>query len=145
MSDRTQPPNWPNARGPWSEVEDISRLFDHGKPWCASATAHPGPEIDYPDPLDHVPWDECRTLSTGFDGARQDLYGPPVGVELYAAAPFQFGALRHEAVRTETRIVLEVYSEESDDDVVRVSLPLGEALRLGRRLGQVVDRVTRLH
>ncbi len=142
MSDRTQPPNWPSPRGPWPEVTDTSRLFDHGKPWCSTAHSHPEPEDGYPDVNRHVPWNECRTLVSYFDGARHDLSGTPAGLELYAAAVFQFGTLRREALPGETRIVLETYVDEPGQEPVRVSLPVGEALRLARRIGQLVNLVS---
>lgn len=141
MGNRTQPPNWPSPRGPWPEVTDASRLFDHGKPWCATAHGHPEPEDGYPDPDRHVPWNECRTLVSYFDGARHDLSGAPVELELYAAAAFQFGTLRSEAFRPDSRIVLESYVDQEGHEPVRVSLPAGEALRLARRITQLVDLV----
>lgn len=142
MSDRTQAPNWPTPRGPWPEVSDTSRLFDHGKPWCATAHAHPEADDGYPDVDRHVPWNECRTLPSYFDGARQELHGPPIDLELYAAAGYQFGALRGEASPAETRIVLEVYADRPGEEPTRVSLPLGEALRLSRRITQLIDHVS---
>jgi hypothetical protein len=140
MSDRTQPPNWPSSRGPWPEVTDASRLFDHGKPWCATAHGHPEPDDGYPDPDRHVPWNECRTPVSYFDGTR-DLSGTPVTLELYAAAAFQFGVPRNEALPAETRIVLEAYVDEPGQEPMRVSLPAGEVLRLARRITQLVDLV----
>jgi hypothetical protein len=144
MPEHTQPRNWPCPRGPWHEVLDLSRLHDYGQPWCADVTGHPGPQRDYPDPETHQPWDECRTLSTSFLGARVDLGGPPLALELYAAAPYQFGALRDEAASVLPRIVLDCYSDPGTPEVaeMRFSLPLGEALRLARRITQMVDLVT---
>jgi hypothetical protein len=141
MAHRTQPPNWPNLRGPWHEVTAASRLFDHGKPWCATAHGHPEPDDGYPDPDRHVPWNECRTLVSYFDGVRLDLHGMQVELELYAAAVFQFGALRSEALPTETRIVLEPYVDQPGHEPIRISLPVGEALRLARRITQLVDLI----
>lgn len=141
MSNRTQPPNWPNSRGPWPEVEDVTRLFDQGRPWCAAAAGHPGAD-DYPNVDRHVPWDECRTLTSYFDGARRDLTGTPVGLEVYAAVPYQFGALREAAQPAEARIVLESYIDAPGEEPVRVSLALGEALLLSRRIDQLVDFVS---
>ena len=144
MSDRTQPPNWPSPRGPWPELTDINQLFDHGKPWCATAHGHPEPDDGYPDPDRHVPWNECRSLVSYFDGARRDLSGPRMELEVYAAAAFQYGRLRSEALPQETRIVLDAYVDAPGEEPLRLSLPVGEALRLGRRLGQLVDLVTLL-
>jgi hypothetical protein len=142
MSNRTQPPSWPSPRGPWPEVEDVTRLFDQGKPWCATAVGHPGPDDDYPDVDRHVPWDECRTVTSYFDSARRDLTGTAVGLEAYAASPYQFGALRETAQPTEPRIVLESYIDSPGEEPVRVSLALGDALLLSRRIGQLVDLVS---
>jgi len=141
MSDRTQPPNWPSPRGPWPEVTDGSRLFDHGKAWCATAHGHPEPDDGYPDPDRHVPWNECRSVVSYFDGARQGIDGARLELELYVAAAFQFGALRSEAAPSEARIVLEAYVDEPGQEPMRVSLPAGEALRLARRMAQLVDLV----
>lgn len=58
------------------------------------------------------------------------------------AAPYQFGALRDEALSDEPRIVIESYVDESGEEPVRLSLALGEALHLGRRIAQLVDLVT---
>ena len=142
MSHRTQPPNWPSPRGPWHEVAGTGRLFDHGKPWCATAYGHPEPDDGYPDSDRHVPWNECRTLISSFDGARRDLNGGPLELELYAAAAFQFGSLRSKALPSETRIVLEAYADEPGQEPIRVSLATGEALRLARRITQLVDLVS---
>jgi hypothetical protein len=139
MSHRTQPPNWPSPRGPWPELTEINQLFDHGKPWCAAAHGHPEPGDGYPDPDRHVPWNECRTLVSSFDGARRDLNGAPLELEVYAAAAFQFGTPRSEALPSQTRIVLEAYVDEPGQEPIRVSLPAGEALRLARRITQFVD------
>lgn len=44
MTDRIHPPAWHSPRGPWPEVNDLSRLFDHGWPGCVNAAAHPDPD-----------------------------------------------------------------------------------------------------
>ena len=142
MSHRTQPPNWPSSRGPWPEVAGIDRLFDHGKSWCATAQGHPEPDDGYPDSDRHVPWNECRTLISSFEGARRDLHGGPLELELYAAAAFQFGTPRGEALPDETRVILEAYGDEPGQEPFRVSLPAGEALRLARRIAQLVDLIS---
>jgi hypothetical protein len=142
MSHRTQPPNWHSSRGPWPEFTDINRLFDHGKSWCATAHGHPGPEDGYPDPDVHVPWNECRTPISSFTGARRDLNGALLELELYAAAAFQFGSLRSKALPSDTRVVLEAYADEPGQEPIRVSLSAGEALRLARRMTQLVDLVS---
>lgn len=142
MSDRTQPPSWPSPRGPWHEVEDVTRLYDQGKPWCAAAAGHPTDAQDYPEVDRHIPWNECRTLTSYFDGPRRNLTGADVELEVYAAAPYQFGALRDAALPGKPRIVIESYVDAPGEEPVRVSLPLGEALRLSSRIVQLVDLVS---
>ncbi len=146
MSETTQPENWPSPRGPWPEVSDLSRRFDHGRHWCANAAGHPHPEGGYPDAGVHVPWDECQSAPCLFDDVRVNLLGSIRGLALYGAAPFEFGALRastppHRA----PRIVLELFPDtllSGPEEIVRFSLSLGEALRLSRRIPQLVDRLT---
>jgi hypothetical protein len=142
MPDRTQPPSWPSPRGPWHEVEDVTRLFDQGKPWCVGAAGHPVDEDDYPEVDRHIPWNECRTLTSHFDRSRRDLTGANIELELYAAASYQFGTLREAALPDEPRIVIESYVDARGEEPVRVSLSLGDALRLGRRITQLVDLVS---
>src|SRR6185503_15550393 len=139
MSEPTQPASWPNARGPWYEVTDDRRLYDGGFFWCAMASGHPDYNSGYPNHERHQLAFECRSLSTGFSGVRVDLRGPSRELEVYAAAPFQFGQLRGSDTATQARIVLECYSDTS---CLRFSIPAGEALWLGRRLAQLVDLVT---
>src|ERR671931_910880 len=97
MSDRIDPTNDHVERGPWPPVDDRSRLFDHGWPWCVNSAAHPDPEGGYPDPHRHVPWPECRGAEMFVDGVCRDLHGEPVGVSVYSAAPFRFGEPRADA------------------------------------------------
>ena len=73
----------------------------------ATAHGHPEPDDGYPDPDRHLPWNECRTLVSYFDGARRHVDGAPLELELYAAAVFRFGTLRTAALPGETRIILE--------------------------------------
>lgn len=150
MSDRTETASWPDPEGPWHRVTDSSRVFDHGRPWCAGAAGHPTEEREYPNADLHLPW-ECRSFTTSFEGVVQELSGPAVELEVYAAAPFRFGEIRtSELPHDQARIVLEAYALEQPDaergwsEAARWSLPLGEAIRLGRRLGQLVDLVTHL-
>jgi hypothetical protein len=151
MSDRTETASWPDPEGPWHRVTDGSRVFDHGRPWCAGAAGHPTEARDYPNADLHLP-QECRSLTTSFDGVVQDLSGSAAELEVYAAAPFRFGEIKtSDHTDDSARIVLEYYAQEAAGEyeltVARWSLPLGEALRLGRRLGQLIDLVTdaRLH
>ncbi len=136
MTDRIDPPDWPSPRGPWPEVDDITRRHDHGWSWCTNAAGHPGAD-GYPDAAAHVPWHECRGPEFGLDRARRDLDGEPAEVLAYLAAPFRFGQLRTGTSTEPPRIVLELAA--ADGQVQRVSLDQGEALRLARVLGALVD------
>lgn len=145
MAETTQPRNWPSPRGPWPEVTDLSRLFDHGAWWCANRAGHPDPENGYPDAEGHTPWDECRSLAGSFAGVRAGLTGPRLEVEVYVAAPFRFGRLAAEVtgVPVSPRVVFECYSDgDTESSELRFSLPLGEALLLVRRLEHLVDEVS---
>lgn len=99
MTDRIDRENWPTPRGPWHEVLDLSRLYDHGRPWCANAAGHPG-EDGYPDPELHRPWHECRSPEAALDGALLGTDGVPADLTVYLAAPFRFGELRRSAAHT---------------------------------------------
>jgi hypothetical protein len=148
MAETTQPPNWPSPRGPWPDVTDSTRLFDHGAWWCVNRAGHPDPEDGYPDVDRHTPWDECHSITGSFTGVRADVTGPPLELELYAAAPFRFGCLRAAATDTSItpRVVFECYSDGGSEPAeLRFSLPLGEALRLARRLEHLVDEVSYPH
>ena len=142
MSDRTNPASWPNSRGPWHEVKNVTRVYDHGMPWCLNTAGHPDPDGGYPDPAIHLPADECRSAGLCLDGVKCDLTGPTGGLEVYAAQPFRFGELRATARDASTRMVLEFFDETGRVPSTRYSLPLGESLRLARRLSQLVDLVT---
>lgn len=163
MVETTQPLNWPNPRGPWPDVTDTTRLFDHGAWWCANRAGHPDlddpdpdntdpndpdPDNGYPDVDRHMPSDECRAVAGSFANVRADLTGPPLELELYAAAPFRFGCLRASVTELSTtpRVVFECYSDgRTESNELRFSLPLGEALRLARHLEHLVDEVSCPH
>ena len=83
MSDRIDPPADGPGRGPWRQVGDLSRLYDHGWPWCTNAAAHPDRHDGYPDPDGHRPWHECRGGEAFVDGACRDLDGDLVGLSVY--------------------------------------------------------------
>ena len=141
MPDRTNPANWPNARGPWPEVTGLDQLYDHGRWWCASAAGHPDPEGDgYPDATIH-PADECRTAGLYLDDVVHDLDGPRAGLEAFAAQRFSFGQARVVSDPARTRIVLEFFDEVGSQPPTRYSLAPGECLLLARWLGQLVDLV----
>ena len=140
MTDRIDSDSWPSPRGPWPEVHDPTRVHDHGRYWCANAAGHPGPD-GYPDPDRHVPWHECRSPEAWLHGARRDLDGEPVEVCVYLASRFRFGYPREGAQPAPTRVVLDVEASPGLDDV-RVSLDLGEAVRLARILNLLVDQIS---
>jgi hypothetical protein len=129
-------------------VTDSTRLFDHGAWWCVNRAGHPDPDDGYPDVDRHTPWDECHSITGSFADVRADLTGPPLELELYAAAPFRFGCLRAAVTdpSTSPRVVLECYSDGgAESRELRFSLSLGEALRLARRLKHLVDEVSYPH
>ena len=112
MPDRTDR-NFRCPPGPWPVVHDETRIFDHGAAWCANADGHPGFDIDYPDPIRHIPAYECRTSGLFVD-ASDGLAGRRCDVELYAARPFKFGELRSIAGHcADTRIVFDVFGQEA--------------------------------
>jgi hypothetical protein len=140
MTDRIDPTTWPTPRGPWPEVEDPSRIYDHGRPWCINATGHPG-EGGYPDPQAHVPWGECHGPDITLTEIRDHLGGDLLDLSVFVAAPFRFGEPRR-LVDNTARLVLEAATESSETPSIRFSLGLGEALRLARAINHLVDEVT---
>lgn len=142
MTDGTDQATWPSPQGPWPEVRDLSRLYDHGRWWCANAAGHPGDD-GYPDPTRHVPWDECQTPEAWIDGACQDLDGPPLEVSVYAAAAYRYGQSRRVPVQSPTRLVVDAWEAGKDDARgYRLSMSLGEAARLARVLNHMVDLIS---
>lgn len=142
MPDRTNPANWPNARGPWPEVTDLDRLYDHGRPWCAFASGHPDRDGDgYPDATIH-PAEECRTAALYLDDSALDHNGTSFGLEVFAAERFSFGELRGGAKPALTHIVVEFFDADGLQTQKRCSLTVGDGLRLARWLGQLADLVT---
>jgi hypothetical protein len=141
MSDRIDPPTGDFEQGPWPQVSDLSRLYDHGQPWCVNAPAHPDRDGGYPDPERHLPWHECHSDAAFVDGVRRDLAGEPVGVSVYNAAPFRFGELRDDEPPAVPRVVLETWTSDVAPSH-RVSLTAGEALRLARILMRCADELT---
>ena len=141
MTDRIDPSAWPSPRGPWPEVNDASRLYDNGARWCVNAAGHPG-EDGYPDPERHLPWHECRGPEVWLEGARRDLDGEDLEVSVYLAAPYRFGQQRSPSEQAPTRLVIEAAGPGADSPAVRVSLALGEAVRLARILNHLVDQMS---
>jgi hypothetical protein len=139
MTDRIDPSTWPSPRGPWPEVDDLNRLYDHGRRWCVNAAGHPG-EIGYPDPDRHLPWHECRGPEAWLHDARRDLDGEHLEVSVYVAAAFRFGQQRHLPLQSPTRLVIDAWAPT--EGAVRVSLTLGETVRLARILNRLVDSVS---
>lgn len=140
MTDRTDQPDPATARGPWPEVSDMTRLFDHGAPWCVNAAGHPDPEGGYPDPNLHVPPHECRTAALWLDDIRHELVGPPTGLAVYAARAFRFGEERMTTPSADTRIAFDRL-DEPDDGSPRFSVTLGDALRIAHHLIQLVESI----
>jgi hypothetical protein len=114
MSDRIDPPCDHVERGPWPHVDDSSRLFDHGWPWCINAAAHPDPDGGYPDPERHRPCHECRSRESFVEDVRRDLDGEPIGVSVYNAAPFRFGQPRDDTPPAAPRVVLETWTADDE-------------------------------
>jgi hypothetical protein len=142
MKDRNDPPDRPAERGPWPEVTDLGKLYDHGQAWCANARAHPDDNGGYPDPDRHLPWHECRGMEAFVDDARRGLDGDQLGLSAYAAAPFRFGQPREAAQPREARIVVETWRVNGDEASQRISINTGNALRLARILVRLVDELT---
>ncbi len=145
MANRTNHSSWPSSRGPWHEVIDLRRLYDHGMPWCVNVDGHPDLSDRYPDSTVHVPFDECRSASVYFDAAGETPSGEPQTFEIYLARPFRFGELRR-PLHDETLLVVALANESTPDDRVaaRFSMPLGEALRLARGITRLVDLVNNI-
>lgn len=137
MADRTDPPDRPTARGPWPEVTSVDQIFDHGAPWCVNADGHP--DYDYPDPELHVPAFECRTIGLAFE-AVPDLADAGHVIEIYVARPFRFGQPRATSQAHPARLVLEV-TDAAGEITTRLSVTLGDALRLARHAVRLVDLV----
>jgi hypothetical protein len=138
MSDRTVR-NSDRPPGPWPEVHGNDRIFDHGAGWCTNAVGHPGFDVDYPDPIRHLPPYECRSSGLFVDAA-DGLTGRACDVEVYAARPYQFGELRSAAGHASPRIVFDVAGAGSDN-TGRFSVSFGDALRIAVHVLSVVRRI----
>jgi hypothetical protein len=141
VSDRIDPPIHPDRRGPWPQVTDLARLYDHGQPWCVNAAGHPDPNGGYPDPARHLPWQECRGREVFVDGPRRELDGEPVEVSVYNAAAFRFGQPRDDTPPAPPRVVLEAWTAD-EPAAHRLSLTPGQALHLARILVHCADDLT---
>jgi hypothetical protein len=143
VPDRTDSAPSSEVLGPWPQVTNLTRRYDHGMPWCVNAGGHPDSGADgHPDSNRHIPTNECRTPSAFLDGAAAELHGPPVGLELYAATSYRFGAPRADSPRGPARLVFDFFEDADDGLRSRFSLPLGEALLLARQIVRLVDLVT---
>lgn len=138
MPDRTDP-EFPRPRGPWPEVHDDDRVFDHGAAWCINADGHPGFARDYPDPMRHIPAYECRSAGLFLDVA-EGLTGNSCELDAYLGRPYRFGELRSVASVDETRVVFD-YFGAATDTTARFSVSLGDALRLALHLLSLVRRI----
>ena len=141
MSDRIVPPDDIRERGPWPPVDDSSRLFDHGWPWCVNAAGHPDPEGGYPAPVRHLPAHECQSRAAFLDGVRRDLDGQQLGVSVYNAASIRFGEPRDDSPPASPRVVLDTWAME-EKQAQRISLTPGAALQLARILVRFADELT---
>ena len=141
MVDPIDPRSWPSPRGPWPEVTDLSRLFDHGQHWCVNSAGHPDPQRGYPDANVHRPWSECRTREWSVDG-RRELDGDPLGLTVYGAAPFRFGESRG-LPKPEPRVVVDAWGATSESTPAGCfSVSLGDARQLARILQQAGDELS---
>lgn len=138
MTDRSDPPEKPSTRGPWPEVTDVNQVFDTGAWWCVNADGHP--EYDYPDPEIHVPAHECRSVGLVLP-ARFDLSGRDRILDVYVARPYRFGAQRtRDDYFGDRRVLLDVLDSQAEPET-RLSLTLGDGLRLARHLARLIDVV----
>lgn len=146
MVDPIDASTWPCPRGPWPEVTDLSRLFDHGQRWCLNAAGHPTAEQDYPDAQIHTPWNECRTREWALNDARRDLEGNPLHLSVYGAAAFRFGQSRPTPgpKAQVARVVVETWgaSPGRTEPVARFSLSAAQTRQLARVLDRVADVLT---
>lgn len=91
----------------------------------------------------HVPWNECQSAELFLDAARRDLDGDDLGLNVYCATEYRFGEQRTAVRRTPTRLVLETWATGgTNEQPSRISLPVGEALRLVRLVNRVVDEIS---
>jgi len=141
MSDRIDPSSWPSPRGPWPEVHDPSRLYDHGRRWCVNSAGHPGAD-GYPDPQLHHPWHECQGPAVWLEDVRRELTGEQIEVSVCVAAPYRFGQPRAPHDTTSIRVVIDASAIGAEEPTLRMSLGLGEALRLARILNHLVDAIS---
>jgi hypothetical protein len=137
VTDRTNPPDRPSASHPWPEVTDLSRLYEHGAPWCVNAAGHPPREAGCPDPRIHVPPFECPSPGLYIDDIAADLDDPAHGLEIYAARPFQFGQARAKEPTPTTRVVFE-YVDDKDESIARFSVSLGQSALLALEVLRLV-------
>ena len=141
MSDRIDPPDGRSPRGPWPEVTDASRVYDHGRRWCVNAAAHPDANNGYPDPDRHLPWSECRSTEAYAEGAIRPVDGNPIGVCAYLAAAFHFGEQRDEVEPLPARVVIESWDVDGDHASHRIALSPAGALQLARILTRLADEL----
>jgi hypothetical protein len=71
-------------------VTDLSRIYDHGQPWCVNVAGHSDHNGDYPDARRHAPGSECHSREAFLDRARRDLDGEDVGFCVYACRRVSF-------------------------------------------------------
>lgn len=137
MQDGIDRANWPSTRGPWHEVRDLTRLYDHGAVWCINSDGHPAHEAGYPDPDKHFPYDECQSPSRFVSDVRADLGGPELDLAIYGALPFRFGQPRGDQGPGRPRVMLDLCELATGAARVRFSIAMGEALLLAQHLRQL--------
>ena len=78
MRDRVDPPNQAFRRGPWPEVTDLSRIYDHGQPVVRERRRPLRSQRRFPDAQRHAQGSECHSREALLDRARRDLDGDDV-------------------------------------------------------------------
>jgi hypothetical protein len=123
--------------GLWPQVTDLSRLYDHGAPWCINGRGHPDANDGYPDADVHLPHDECGSRSHYVDCVGEAGIST---LELYAAQPFRFGQERTEIWKSAApSIVLSAWGSDPGSQPYRLQLTQGDGLLLARHLMAMVD------
>lgn len=90
MPDRVDRRNQAFRRGRWSEVTDLSRIDEHGQPWCVNVAGHCDHNGAYPDARRHAQRPECHSREAFLDRARRDLDGEDVGFCMYTRRRVSF-------------------------------------------------------
>ena len=141
MPDRVDPPNQGFRRSRWPEVTELSRIYDHGQPWCVNVAGHSDHNGDYADARRHAQGAECHSREAFLDRARRDLDGEDAGFRMYTRRRVSVDDAttshwaRHGWCSRRGHRLCRAGSAE-------VSLSPGEALRLACALARLVDDLT---